>query len=72
MDRIYAGSNKGKPKAYSIIGNNIQLRPLPDSAYEIEMLYYKYFTPLCTVSLGQPVEPSKMMSGGCQLWLAFD
>jgi len=46
MDRIYAGSNKGKPKAYSIIGNNIQLRPLPDSAYEIEMLYYKYFTPL--------------------------
>ena len=46
MDRIYAGSNKGKPKAYSIIGNNIQLRPLPDSVYEIEMLYYKYFTPL--------------------------
>lgn len=46
MDRIYAGSNKGKPKAYSIIGDNIQLRPLPDSAYEIEMLYYKYFTPL--------------------------
>ena len=35
MDRIYAGSNKGKPKAYSIIGDNIQLRPLPDSAYEI-------------------------------------
>jgi hypothetical protein len=46
MDRIYAGSNKGKPKAYSIIGNDIQLRPLPDSVYEIEMLYYKYFTPL--------------------------
>lgn len=46
MDRIYAGSNKGKPKAYTIIGNDIQLRPLPDSAYEIEMLYYKYFTPL--------------------------
>ena len=46
MDRIHAGSTKGKPKAYSIIGNNIQLRPLPDSVYEIEMLYYKYFTPL--------------------------
>ena len=46
MDRIYAGSNKGKPKAYTIIGNDIQLRPLPDSVYEIEMLYYKYFTPL--------------------------
>ncbi len=46
MDRIYSGSNKGKPKAYTIIGNDIQLRPLPDSVYEIEMLYYKYFTPL--------------------------
>tara|TARA_R100000353_G_scaffold125173_1_gene88865 strand:+ start:945 stop:1571 length:627 start_codon:yes stop_codon:yes gene_type:complete len=46
MDRVHAGSTKGKPKAYSIIGNNIQLRPLPDSVYQIEMLYFKYFTPL--------------------------
>ena len=46
MDRIHAGSTKGKPKAYSIIGNNIQLRPLPDSVYQIEMLYFKYFTAL--------------------------
>ena len=46
MDRIHAGSTKGKPKAYSIIGNNIHLRPLPDSVYQIEMLYFKYFTPL--------------------------
>ena len=46
MDRVHAGSSKAKPKAYSIIGNNIQLRPLPDGVYEIEMLYYKYFTPL--------------------------
>ena len=46
MDRVNAGSSKGKPKAYSIIGNNIQLRPIPDSAYEIEILYFKYFTAL--------------------------
>jgi hypothetical protein len=46
MDRIYAGSNKGKPRAYSIIGNDIQLRPLPDSVYEIEILYFKHFTAL--------------------------
>ena len=46
MDRIHAGSTKGKPKAFSIIGNNIQLRPIPDSVYQIEMLYFKYFTPL--------------------------
>jgi hypothetical protein len=46
MDRVRGGSSTGKPKAYSIIGNNFQLRPIPDSVYEIEMLYYKYFTPL--------------------------
>ncbi len=46
MDRLYAGSNKGKPKAYSIIGNDIQLRPTPDSAYEIEILYFKHFAAL--------------------------
>tara|TARA_Y100000004_G_scaffold58336_1_gene64961 strand:+ start:30 stop:656 length:627 start_codon:yes stop_codon:yes gene_type:complete len=46
MDRIKGGSTKGKPKAYSIIGNSFQLRPIPDGVYEIEMLYYKYFTAL--------------------------
>lgn len=46
MDRVRGGSSKGKPKAYSIIGNNIQLRPIPDSVYQIEMLYFKYFTAL--------------------------
>jgi len=46
MDRIYAGSAKGKPKAFSIIGNNIQLRPMPDSVYQIEILYFKHFTAL--------------------------
>ena len=46
MDRIYAGSATGKPKAFSIIGNNIQLRPIPDSVYEIEILYFKHFTAL--------------------------
>ena len=46
MDRIHAGSSKGKPKAYSIIGNNIQLRPIPDSVYQIEILYFKHFTAL--------------------------
>ena len=46
MDRIHAGSTTGKPKAFSIIGNNIQLRPIPDSAYQIEILYFKHFTPL--------------------------
>ena len=46
MDRVRGGSTTGKPKAYSIIGNTFQLRPIPDSVYEIEMFYYKYFTGL--------------------------
>jgi len=46
MDRLNAGSSTGKPKAYSIKGNNIQLRPLPDGVYEIEISYYKTFAAL--------------------------
>ena len=46
MDRVRGGSTTGKPKAYSIMGNSFQLRPIPDGVYEIEMLYYKYFTAL--------------------------
>ena len=46
MDRIYAGSIKGKPKAYSIMVNDIQLRPTPDGVYQIELLYYKHVNPL--------------------------
>ena len=37
MDRLNAGSSTGMPKAYSIKGNTIQLRPLPDGVYEIEI-----------------------------------
>jgi hypothetical protein len=46
MDRVYAGSIKGKPKAYSIMVNDIQLRPTPDGVYQIELLYYKHVNPL--------------------------
>jgi len=46
MDRLQAGSSTGKPKAYSIKGNTIQLRPLPDGVYEIEISYYKTFAAL--------------------------
>lgn len=46
MDRVRGGSTTGKPKAYCIIGNDIQLRPIPDGIYEIEILYFKHFTSL--------------------------
>ena len=46
MDRLQAGSKIGKPKAYSIKGNTIQIRPIPDGVYEIEISYYKTFAAL--------------------------
>ena len=46
MDRLNAGSSKGTPKAYTIKGNSIELRPIPDGVYEIEVSYYKHFTAL--------------------------
>ena len=46
MDRLNAGSSKGTPKAYTIKGNNIEIRPLPDGVYEIEVSYYKHFAAL--------------------------
>jgi hypothetical protein len=46
LDRLYGGSSTGKPTAYSIVGDEIQLAPIPDSGYTIEMAYYKKFTPL--------------------------
>ena len=46
MDRLNAGSSRGTPKAYTIKGNNIEIRPLPDGVYEIEVSYYKHFAAL--------------------------
>ena len=46
MTRIWAGSTKGKPIVYSIVGNNVKLGPNPDGAYTTSMLYYKTFDPL--------------------------
>ena len=46
MDRLQAGSSVGCPKSYSIKGNDIQIRPIPDGVYEIEISYYKTFAPL--------------------------
>ena len=35
----YAGQGQGKPKAYSIVGTEILLRPIPDAAYTLEIVY---------------------------------
>lgn len=35
----YSTSGGGKPKAYTIIGAEIALRPVPDTGYELEIIY---------------------------------
>lgn len=46
MDRIWAGSSTGRPRTYTIIGDNYHLGPSPDTADTLEIIYYKEFTPL--------------------------
>ena len=46
LDRLYGGSSKGVPRAYTLIGDEIQLAPIPDSGYTLEMAFYEKFTPL--------------------------
>lgn len=46
MNRIWAGSTKGKPTAYTIVGDNVRLGPNPDAVYTTSMTYYKTFDAL--------------------------
>ena len=46
LDRLYGSDTTGKPKAYTLIGDEIQLAPIPDSTYTLEMAFYEKFTPL--------------------------
>jgi len=47
MDTVWAGSQQGQPKAYTVVGDEIRLGPTPDSAnYTMEMLFWKKPTAL--------------------------
>jgi hypothetical protein len=46
LDRLYGSNTSGVPSAYSIVGDEFQLAPIPDSAYEVEVAYYKKFDSL--------------------------
>ena len=39
LDSINAGSETGKPRVYTIIGDELQLGPTPDAIYQIEIAY---------------------------------
>jgi hypothetical protein len=46
MDRLWAGSQVGKPMTFTFIGNNYILGPSPDGVYTLEFVYYKKYTAL--------------------------
>ena len=52
LDRLYGSSTTGKPRAYTLIGDELQLAPIPDSGYDLEMAFYEKFTPLGDGSAG--------------------
>jgi len=37
---------EGKPRAVSVIGNTLNIRPVPDGTYTLSLNYYAKFTPL--------------------------
>ena len=45
-DRLWGGSSSGTPEIYTIITNEVQLGPQPDSIMTMEMLFYKKITAL--------------------------
>lgn len=46
--RFPLGLGSARPAAYTIIGTNLILAPIPDDAYPVEMIYYKRFDSLST------------------------
>ena len=45
-DRLWGGSSSGTPEVYTIVANELQLGPKPDSVMTMEMLFYKKITAL--------------------------
>ena len=39
LSKEYSQSGNGKPRGYTIIGTEIQLRPIPDTTYTVEIVY---------------------------------
>jgi len=49
-DRLWGGSTSGTPKFYTILANEVSFGPIPGSVMEVEMLFYKKFDNLTTIS----------------------
>ena len=46
LDHEYPSTGKGTPEAFSIIGNEIQLKPVPSSTNNLEISYYQRLSSL--------------------------
>ena len=49
-DRVWGGSTSGTPKFYTILANEVSFGPITGSVMEVEMLFYKKFDNLTTLS----------------------
>lgn len=43
IDTLYASNGSGKPQVYTIIGDEIQAKPIADSSYTAEAAYYQRY-----------------------------
>lgn len=51
IDSDHPTTGNGKPVSYSIVGDELKLRPVPDTAYDIEIVYIGEITPLSATNL---------------------
>jgi len=68
MDIMYGGLSSAKPKAYAIMGDQLQLAPIPDTAYTVEIAYYSTITPLSdsnTTNWFLTANPDVYLYGAC-------
>lgn len=49
-EKFPSNDYSGQPVVYSIEGDNILFGPVPDTAYSVDVLYYKRFDPLSTTA----------------------
>ena len=39
LDQTYGTNSSGRPQGFSIVGSEMKVRPIPDSSYEMEIVY---------------------------------
>lgn len=60
------GGSAGRPSAYSIVGGEIQFRPVPDSAYQVQIIYVGSISALSDSNLVNTIltrHPDAYLSG---------